>query len=116
MRCSRRWYWGVSSAVRRRPLSRNRLDTSLIISVITGVKCGGNVLDGIRGVCLVVGRRSIRCVVALIVQCGLTSLCGELLDELVLPTCEEKLLIKVHPFQVHIMDRYPEYVVESFCE
>lgn len=90
VRGTRGGYRGVGPAVGGRSLRRDRLYTSLVVGVVGDVECRGDVLDGVRGVGLVVRRRGVRRVVALVVQRRLPGLSRQLLDELVLPPWNDK--------------------------
>lgn len=66
--------WSVSPAVGWRPLRGDRLHAGLVVGVVGNVKGSGDVLDGVRRVRLVVWRRGVRGVVALVVQSRLPGL------------------------------------------
>lgn len=67
VRSSRWWNWSVRSTIRRRSLSWDSLNSSRVISIVWNIKCSSDVLDGVCGVGLVMRRRCVSRVVALIV-------------------------------------------------
>jgi hypothetical protein len=57
----------VGAAVGWRSLCGNSLYAGLVVRIVGDVEGGGDVLDGVRGVGLVVRRGRVCCVVALVV-------------------------------------------------